>query len=300
MAPTYRSRPIKRVRRTQAEIAALRDRLFDIVEANKPATVRQVFYLAVTQLELAKTEATYKNVVCRLLGIMRREKQLPYDWIADNTRWQRKPRTYGSLEDALYATAEWYRRDLWADADSYVEIWTEKDAIAGVIYQVTGKWDVPLMVSRGFSSISFLHSAAEAIAAKSKPTFLYYFGDHDPSGVHIDRSIERELVALAPDAEIHFKRIAVTLEQIEELSLPTRPTKKTDSRSRSFTGESVEVDAIPPRTLQRMVEDCIIRHVDHERLERLKLVERAERETLQRFANVDSDRLQEIAEALEG
>jgi hypothetical protein len=86
MSPAYRSRPIKRVRRTQAEIASLRDQLFDIVEANKPATVRQVFYLAVTQLELPKTEATYKNVICRLLGIMRREEQLPYGWIADNKR----------------------------------------------------------------------------------------------------------------------------------------------------------------------------------------------------------------------
>jgi hypothetical protein len=231
---------------------------------------------------------------------MRRDEQLPYDWIADNTRWQRKPRTYGSLEDALYATAQWYRRDLWADSEAYVEIWTEKDAIAGVVFEVTGKWDVPLMVSRGFSSISFLHSAAEAIADKDKPAFLYYFGDRDPSGVHIDRSIERELNVLAPDAEIHFRRIAVTEEQIEELSLPTRPTKKTDSRSKSFTGESVEVDAIPPRTLQRMVEDCIVQHVDQQRLERLKLVERAERETLMRFANVDGDRLKEIADDLEG
>jgi hypothetical protein len=294
MAPTYRSR------RTREQVTQLRDQLFDIVEANKPATVRQVFYLAVTQLDLPKTEATYKNIVCRLLGIMRREEQLPYDWIADNTRWQRKPRTYGSLEDALYATAQWYRRDLWVDSEAYVEIWTEKDAIAGVVFEVTKKWDVPLMVSRGFSSISFLHSAAEAIADKDKPAFLYYFGDRDPSGVHIDRSIERELNALAPDAEIHFRRIAVTEEQIEELSLPTRPTKKSDSRSKSFSGESVEVDAIPPRTLQQMVENCIVQHVDQQRLERLKVVERAERETLMRFANVDGDRLKEIADELEG
>jgi hypothetical protein len=49
-----------------------------------------------------------------------------------------------------------------------------------------------------------------------------------------------------------------------------------------------------------MVEDCIVQHVDHQRPGRLKLVERAERETLQTFANVDSDRLQEIAAALKG
>src|SRR5262252_5706026 len=38
-----------------------------------------------------------------------------------------------------------------------------------------------------------------------------------------------------------LKRLAVTEEQIEEWSLPTRPTKRSDSRARSF-GSSVSVD----------------------------------------------------------
>ena len=38
-----------------------------------------------------------------------------------------------------------------------------------------------------------------------------------------------------------LRRLAVTEEQIEEWSLPTRPTKRSDSRARSF-GSSVSVD----------------------------------------------------------
>ena len=57
-------------------------------------------------------------------------------------------------------------------------------------------------------------------------TFIYYFGDHDPSGVVVDRKIEQGLREFAPDAEIHFKRVAVHPEQIREWNLPTRPTKK--------------------------------------------------------------------------
>lgn len=55
--------------------------------------------------------------------------------------------------------------------------------LAGVLMQETEIYDVPLMVSRGYSSLSFLHSAAEAIAANGKPAYIYHFGDLDPSGV---------------------------------------------------------------------------------------------------------------------
>ncbi len=47
-------------------------------------------------------------------------------------------------------TARLYRKSLWASADSRVEVWLEKDALAGVIGDVTSETDVPLMVTRGY------------------------------------------------------------------------------------------------------------------------------------------------------
>ena len=107
------------------------------------------------------------------LTVMRRARELPYDWLADNTRWQRKPRTFDSVEDALRNTAAFYRKALWNEADSYVEIWLEKDALAGVVYPVTSMYDVPLMVARGYASLSFLYSAAEAINELDVPAYIY-------------------------------------------------------------------------------------------------------------------------------
>jgi hypothetical protein len=46
-----------------------------------------------------------------------------------------------------------YRKSLWTNVSSYVEIWLEKDALAGVVYPVTSMYDVPLMVSRGYASL---------------------------------------------------------------------------------------------------------------------------------------------------
>jgi len=282
---SYGSSPIKRSRRTKAEMGTLRDELFALVEACQPATIRQVYYQAVSAGLIDKTEAAYKGIVCRLLADMRREGRIPYGWLADNTRWQRKLDTYSGLDVYLEITARSYRKAKWHDQDVYVEVWSEKDAISGVLSDVTDEWDVPLMVSRGFASLSFLHSAGETIAEIGKPTFLYYFGDHDPSGVHIDRSIEKHLRTFAPDADITFKRVAVTEAQIEEYDLPTRPTKKTDSRSKTFSGESVEVDAIPPATLREIAGKCITSHLDMDVLKRTVAIERAERATLRHFVD---------------
>ncbi len=134
--------------------------------------------------------------------MMRRAGDLPYDWLADNTRWQRKPNTFYSVEQALQDTAKFYRKSLWADADSYVEIWLEKDALSGVVYPVTDVYDVPLMVARGYTSLSFLYSAAEYINTLDVPTYIYHLGDFDPSGVHAGEKIEETLREMAPDAKI--------------------------------------------------------------------------------------------------
>jgi hypothetical protein len=193
--------------------------------------------------------------------------------------------TFKSLDEALTNFASTYRRSLWTEQNAYVEIWTEKDAISGVMAQETSPWDTPLMVSRGFSSISFLHSAAEAILHVGKPAYLYYFGDHDPSGVHIDRKIESDLREFAPGADIHFHRVAVRPEQISLWNLPTRPTKKSDSRSKGFIGNSVEVDAIPPTQLRELVRNCITQHIDQAKLAALRHTEQLERTTLKNYSS---------------
>lgn len=280
------SRPItSRQRRSKAEMEVLRGAISELLYEDNPMTVRQVYYRLVTTGAIEKTEQEYKGTVVRLLTEMRRAGDLPFEWIADNTRWMRKPRTHSSLHDMLASSARTYRRSIWQDQSDYVEVWLEKEALAGVLYHETERWDVPLMVTRGYPSLSFIHGAAESINACAKPTYLYYFGDHDPSGLDITRSVEEGIRELAPDAEIYFERVAVTREQIDEYDLPTRPTKKTDARSRHFAGESVEVDAIPPADLRALVSDCIERHIAVRTLDQTKAIEQLERETLDQFAS---------------
>jgi hypothetical protein len=173
----------KRFRRTKLAVARIRDAIRELLEDDNPQTVRQVFYALTVPGIIAKAEIEYQRTAVRLLGEMREAGSIPFEWVADNTRWQRKPTTFTGIEACLNSIANFYRRDLWAAMPVYVEIWLEKDALAGVIVQETEVYDVPLMVARGYSSLSFLHSAARAIEAKGKPSYIYHFGDYDPSGV---------------------------------------------------------------------------------------------------------------------
>ena len=236
--PLYVPKDIKskRFRRTKAAVASVRGIIKDILEKDNPQTVRQVFYALTVRGVIAKDEIEYKRTVVRLLGEMRETGQIPFEWIADNTRLMRKPSTFSGIEACLTATSNFYRRDLWAAMPVYVEVWVEKDALSGVLFEETNVYDVPLMPARGYSSLTFLHSAAMAIKARGKPAFIYHFGDLDPSGVDAGEKIAETLRELAPDADIIFERLAVTPEQITAWALPTRPTKPSDTRSKGFCG----------------------------------------------------------------
>jgi hypothetical protein len=281
---SYQASPIKRARSTRVEVEHRRTALYSIVRAMRPMTVRQVFYQATVRGIIEKSEAGYNKVQTDLVH-MRRAGQMPYDWLADNTRWQRKPRSYNGVQEALEDTLRVYRKSLWVDADAYVEVWLEKDALSGVIYPVTSQYDVPLMVARGYASLSFLHSAAEFINDLEVPAYIYHLGDFDPSGVNAGEKIEETLKELAPDATIIFERLAVTEQQIASWNLPTRPTKKSDTRAKGFGDISVELDAIEPNRLRTIVQDAIEDHLPPEQFDVLKVAEESERSALRMFVN---------------
>lgn len=281
-ADFYQASPTRRHRSTRAEVEARREALLDIVGAMQPMTVRQAYYQATIRGLVDKTEAGYAKVQTDLV-LLRKCGTLPYGALADNTRWQRRPRTFSGIESALLHTARTYRKSLWDDADAYVEIWLEKDALSGVILPETETYDVPLMVARGYASLSFLHSAAEYINNLDVPTFIYHLGDFDPSGLNAGEKIEETLRDMAPCAEIHFERLAVTPSQIEAWSLPSRPTKVSDTRARGFAGESVELDAIRPDLLRLIVRNAINRHLPEHKLKILLEAEASEREQLRLF-----------------
>src|SRR5262249_20980722 len=116
---------------------------------------------------------------------------------------------------------------------------------------------------------------------KSCPIYIYHFGDSDPSGENAAEKIEEDLQGFAPTADINFKRLAVTEEQIRDWNLPTRPTKRSDTRAASFGSRvSVELDAIEPRRLRSLVEKAILKHMTRKKYDELMIKEKREQEKI--------------------
>jgi hypothetical protein len=281
---------LSRRRRTKVEVAELDDVILRVLADDHPMTVRQVFYRLVVAGAVPKEENQGYGAVQRRLTVLRDTDAIPVDWIEDGVRRVRRPYVCLGLEEALLDTAAQYRRHLWANQPYLPVVVVEKLALAGVLESVTNPWDVPLVPVQGFSSISLIYELAQIILGARKPAYVHYFGDWDPSGEKIPQSFEERLrrYTRLPSTGISpvvFAREAILPWQIEEWSLPTRPTKREkNNHANGFVGDSVELDALPSSQLRDMVRNCIERHVDQVALATLRAAEDSERLILTRMA----------------
>ncbi|CAN5859389.1 hypothetical protein BH23ACT2_BH23ACT2_29960 [soil metagenome] len=276
---SYGSSTVKRVRRTQAELEGLEDAIVAAVAADAPVSLRGVYYRVVSAGAVEKTEVGYRAVGRRLLAL-RRDGRVDYSDITDGTRWITAPTTYDSVDEMLTTVAATYRRSLWSRSAELVQVFSEKDAISGVLLPVTNGWDVPLGILRGYTSESFAWTVADGLDRRRR-THLVQFGDHDPSGVGAWEDFASKVEGFAPDAEVSFTRLAVTPGQIDQYDLPTRPTKGSDTRSGRWSGGgSVDVDAIPAPILRSILDEYLATFHDEVELDQLLLVERAERDSV--------------------
>lgn len=287
MSEIYQASPIRRRRATKAEMEERAAFLIDYAKEYGPITVRGLYY----QAEVAglpgidKTESGYAKVQAQVLAL-RRAGRLPYNAIADATRYMRRPRTFDGWENALEATARLYRKSLWADSDVEVEVWIEKAALAGVIYPVTAEYDVPLMPTGGFPSETFAFEAVEELRGTGKGLVVYSLYDFDRSGHDAAASLCEKLFRFGCEygVAVEFHELGLTFDQVDAMSLPTRPAKrKTKADQRWPHDFAAELDAIPPDGLRVIVRDAIERHLPAGQLAFLKQVEAAERDTLMKF-----------------
>jgi hypothetical protein len=130
---------------------------------------------------------------------------------------------------------------------------------------------------------------------------IYYFGDHDPSGIDMTRDITERLIMfsglksriedLGHEIEdfIQIHRLALNWDQVEQWNPPENPAKETDSRYQAYADEfgesSWELDAVEPRTLAALVRDAITELIDQDQWTRVRETEEYMRKELMRFAN---------------
>lgn len=283
---SYGTSQIKRNRRTSAEMDDMLAEFRQIAGREEgQITIRHLFYRLVGLRVIEKTELAYKGL-CSHLSKWRRSEEIPWSAFANNTRWHIRRETFNDIQDALKNTVENYRRNLWSTQPFYIEVWVEKDSIAGIVANTANSFGVPVFVARGFASLSSLYSAANTFREATdsgKTAAIYHLGDCDPSGVAAGDSVLR---AFRDDfkVDLEFIRAAVTEEQIETLELPTRTVKTSDSRAATWEGgECVELDSMPPAEIRQLVQSRTIQHINIHEWQTLQKPEELERETLRKI-----------------
>lgn len=289
----YQASPIKRRRATAAEMEMRAQFFIDYAQEHGPVTVRGLYY----QTEvggvpgIGKTESGYNKTQIQVLKL-RRAGRMPYNQIADASRYMRRPRTFDGIQDALQQTARLYRKSLWAGSDVEVEIWLEKSALAGVIQPVTFEYDVPLMPTGGYSSETFAFEAVDELRGTGKMLVIYSLYDFDRSGKDAERSLQEKVERFGREfgVPVIFNALGLNIDQVKTMRLPTRPHKRNTPADRAWPYDfACELDAIPPDRLRQMVRSAIEWHLPQAELEALKRIERAERESLLQFVSYASE-----------
>ena len=288
MTEVYGAGTIKRERRSKDRMTALDAQIMAVLREDHPQSVRHVFY-RMTDPRLSepveKSDRGYRHVQSRCV-VLRRAGLIPYNWIADMSRQGYFTNTYSDAGDFIRQMGGLYRADLWRDAESRCEVWAESRSIASVMLADCKDMAVDLYPCGGFTSLSFVHAAAQFHNASQdkRPLVIVYVGDYDPAGVLIDVALQRELREhLRGDIELDFRRIGINEEQVELYDLPTKPRKDGDKRSQHVT-YSVEAEAMPARDLRAIFRLEVESLLPENALEVAKVAEQSERKHLKNMA----------------
>jgi hypothetical protein len=252
---------------------ALLETARDVLAAHHPMTVRQVFYQLVSRQVIENARSQYQ-AVSNLLVEARKDGSIPWDWIEDRLRRPRHVSMWNGLADFAAAARAAYRRNVWAGQPGYLEVWLEKDALSGIFLDAVTPYGVTLNVARGYDGWDSIHSAAGRYGDGDGVTVLY-FGDFDPSGEDMVRSLRERLAFFGCEPEV--VKCALTRDDIARYNLPPDFTKRTDTRAAGFIARhgdvSVELDALPMDVLRSRLVQAVEMRMDLEALERTRATE---------------------------
>lgn len=268
--------------RKTAALAEAITAVFDEFEGSM--STRQVFYQLVSSGAVENHQREYDRTQ-RLLVDMRRDGEIPFERVVDRTRQKHQRAGWRGVSDLLTAASTQYRRSFWSDQRVAVQVACEKQALEGIFGEVVDEFGASLWTLRGYTSESFAFEWASEISelvAAGKDVRVFFFGDHDPSGLGIEEDARDKLTRHG--ALFDWERRGLLTEDFERFDLVNVPVKPTDSRARRYLDEhgdrAAELDALRPDELRARIRTAITEHVDPEQWAANQRAEDAERASL--------------------
>lgn len=237
-------------------------------------TLRQLYYQLVSRDIIPNSDKSYDNIGA-LLSDARLAGLVDWNAIEDRNRFLRGLPHWDAPADIVRGSAQQFNYDLWEDQDVRMEVWVEKEALAGIVGRSSNTYDVPYLSCKGYTSQSEMWGAAQRIVGygeEGKRTVILHLGDHDPSGIDMTRDIDERLQMFC---EYHGQpapvvlRIALNMDQVRKYNPPPNPAKVTDCRSpkyiAKFGHESWELDALAPKVIDDLIAKHIKMNLDEEK-----------------------------------
>ena len=159
-------------------------------------TLRQLYYQLVSRDIIPNHDKVYKKISSIKDDIVYSGL---VDWSAFEDRGRVPVNAYfeESISDALQRTLNSYKLNRQENQPTHIEVWTEKDAISGILKRVTLPYTIPLVINKGYNSSTAMYNAYarfSEILNEGRRVRILYFGDHDPSGLDMVRDIKDRLI----------------------------------------------------------------------------------------------------------
>lgn len=229
-------------------------------------TLRQLYYQYVARGLIENTVKSYRKIA-NIVNHGRLGGLIDWDAIVDRTRNLKA--IYHSIDapHAVRQASQTFQIDMWKNQPHRIEIWIEKEALIDLVARPCDRNDVPYFACKGYNSQSEQWRAAQRLLQHKEDGYkpiVIHLGDHDPSGIDASRDIDDRFRTFMGGAS--FERIALNMDQVEELQPPENPAKLTDPRGSDYVemfGESSwELDALSPAYLDNLIQETIDRFKD--------------------------------------
>ncbi len=279
--------------------------VIDSLAAYWPLTLRQIFYRLVAAGEMKNNRNEYQKL-SRVLSTARIDELIPWRAMEDRARRTYKQPVWADSKQFIREKARTllsgYHRDLMRTHPLALEVWIEKDALSRIAYEVARPYCVPLVVARGFCSMTFKNECRNRVVLNDmnhKKTVILYFGDLDPSGWEMlpamlktfreDFGLDKDTLliercALTPQQAVDVYELPYSIDAMKLQDPRTSKYKKMLLKAGYSEDVAVELDALPPATLEELISLAIESRLDMAAFEQEQQKQNADMEALRKVA----------------
>jgi len=276
-------------------IVTVNDILREYAVQNYRLSLRQLYYQLVARGKIENSVKSYKRIG-NLISDARLSGLVDWNMIEDRGRETNFLNHWDNPAEIVRDASRWFRTYKWEGQRNYCEVMVEKDALSGILLPVCQELDIRFTANKGYSSSSAMYETGKRLAriwdtGDIDEIHIFYFGDHDPSGIDMTRDIAERLglFTYGMISHVNVHRLALNWDQVELWQPPENPAKETDSRYQAYAdqfGESSwELDALEPRDLADLVRDNVQELIDQDLADEVVAREDTMRAELVKFAD---------------